>query len=55
MPYSITEENGKFVVKNKETGDVKGRHKSKIKAQRQVNLLLAVDHGWEPSGKAARK
>lgn len=55
MPYAIREDDGTFVVYNTETKDVKGRHKSRIKAQRQINLLRAVEHGWEPTGKAARK
>lgn len=55
MPYAIREDDGKFVVYNKDTGDVKGTHDSKIKAQRQVNLLRAVEEGWEPTGAPARK
>lgn len=55
MPYAIREEDGTFIVFNTETKDVKGRHPSKIKAQRQVNLLRAVEHGWEPTGAKARK
>lgn len=55
MPYGIREEDGTWVVYNKDDGDIKGRHKSKIKAQRQINLLRAVEHGWEPTGKPARK
>jgi len=55
VPYAMREENGKWVVYNKEDGDVKGRHGSKIEAQRQINLLRAVEHGWEPTGAKARK
>jgi len=55
MPYSIEQRNGKFVVINMETKDVKGRHDSRIKAQRQINLLRGIEAGWEPTGKKARK
>lgn len=55
MPYSIEKRKDKWVVLNTDTGDVKGRHESKDKAQRQINLLRAVEHGWEPTGKQAGK
>ncbi len=58
MPYSIENRGGAkpFVVVNTETGDIKGRHDSKIKAQRQINLLRGIEKtGWEPTGKPARK
>ena len=55
MPYEIEEKNGKWIVRNTETGDVKGTHDSKIKAQRQINLLRAVEHGWTPTGAKTRK
>jgi len=55
MPYAIQKRGDKWVVLNTETKDVKGRHDSKIKAQRQINLLRAVEHGWEPTGAKARK
>ena len=55
MPYDIEKRGEKWVVVNTETKDVKGRHDSKAKAQRQINLLRAVEHGWEPTGKPARK
>ncbi len=35
--------------------DVKGTHGSEIKAQRQLNLLRGIEHGWEPTGKKAQK
>jgi hypothetical protein len=55
MPYAIEQRGSKFVVVNKETGDVKGRHATKEKAQRQINLLRGIEHGWEPTGKPAKK
>ena len=55
MPYAIEKRGDKWVVLNMETKDVKGRHDSKVKAQRQINLLRAVEHGWEPTGAKARK
>lgn len=55
MPYQIEQRNGKFVVFNTDTKDVKGRHDSRIKAQRQINLLRGIEQGWEPTSKKARK
>jgi len=56
VPYAIEERNGKFVVLNTSTKDVKGTHDSRIKAQRQLNLLRAIkETGWEPTGKKARE
>jgi len=54
MPYAIEKRGNKWVVFNKETGDVKGRHDSKPKAQSQINLLRAVEHGWQPTGKPVK-
>jgi len=33
---------------------VHAKNTSKKKAQRQVNLLNAIDHGWHPTGAKAR-
>lgn len=55
MPYDIEKRGEKWVVFNTETKDVKGRHDSRIKAQRQINLLRGIEKGWEPTGKKARK
>jgi len=55
MPYDIEKRKGKWVVINTETGDIKGTHDSKLKAQRQINLLRGIEHGWEPTGAKARK
>ena len=51
MPYAIRARNDKFVVINTETGDVKGTHDSRAKAQLQINLLRGIEHGWKPTGK----
>lgn len=55
MPYSIRGKKPPFKVVNTETGKVKGTHKTKAKAQRQINLLRGVEHGWHPTGRKARK
>lgn len=55
MPYAVQKRGEKWVVINTETKDVKGTHDSEIKAQRQINLLRAVEEGWEPTGAKARK
>ena len=55
MPYAIRKRDTKFAVINTETNKVKGTHASRIKAQRQVNLLRGVEAGWKPTGKKARK
>lgn len=49
MPYAIEMRGGKYCVVNKDTGHVKGRHSSREKAQKQMNLLRGVEHGWQPS------
>lgn len=55
MPYEIEKDGDCYVVKNKDSGDVKGRHcgeengeSAKERAERQVRLLHGVEHGWEP-------
>lgn len=55
MPYAIRKQNTKFAVVNTETGKTKGTHNSRMAAQRQMNLLRGVEHGWKPTGKKARK
>ena len=50
MPYSLTKQGSKWIVKNKDTGDVKGTHDSYAKALRQFRLLEAVKRGWKPTG-----
>jgi len=55
MPYKIRPSGNKWKVVNTETKKVKGTHATRAKAQRQVNLLRGVEHGWKPTGKKARK
>jgi len=55
MPYVIEKRDDKWVVKNSETGDVKGTHESEGEAQTQVNLLRGIEHGWKPTGKKSKK
>jgi len=35
-------------------GGVKAKSTTEAKAQRQANLLRAVEHGWKPTGAPAR-
>jgi len=56
MPYKIEKEGDKWIVRNTDTGKVKGTHDSKIKAQRQMRLLYGIESGeWKPTGKKAQK
>jgi len=55
MPYAVRKRGTKFVTINKTTGEVKGTHTSRIKAERQRRLLEGVKRGWKPTGKKARK
>jgi len=55
MPYSIQKRKDKFVVVNTDTGDVKGTHDSREKAQKQLNLLRAVKAGWKSSKRTIRR
>jgi hypothetical protein len=41
MPYAVRKRGKKYVVINKNTGHVKGRHATKAKAQRQLRALYA--------------
>lgn len=41
MPYEIKESEGKYQVVNQETGEVKGEHPSKAKAEAQMRALYA--------------
>ena len=56
MPYAIRPAgDGRFEVVNTATGKVHARHTSRVKAERQVRLLHAVEHGFKPTGKPARR
>lgn len=52
MPVSIEKTDGKYRVSTPH--GVKAKHTTKAKAERQRNLLNAVEHGWEPTGAPAR-
>lgn len=54
MPYKTRKVDG-YQVKNVQTGKVHAKATTKSKAQAQTNLLRGVEHGWEPTGKPARK
>jgi len=52
-PVKIRKVNG---YKVSTPGGTKAKSTTKAKAQRQANLLRAIDHGnWRPTGKPARK
>ena len=56
MPYTIRKVRNKncFEVKNKITGRVYAKCTTKDKANKQLRLLNAVEHGWRPTGKRSR-
>lgn len=45
---------GKGKVRVSTPGGVKAKHTTPAKAQRQANLLRAVEHGWKPTGEPAK-
>lgn len=49
MPYEVKEEDGRYCVYNKDSGEKKACHETKEDADRQVRLLHAVenDPNWE--------
>jgi hypothetical protein len=50
MPYSIRKvKDDVYRVKNKETGRVISKGTTKTKAERQVRLLNALEHGYVPT------
>lgn len=51
MPVKIRKVDGYRVTHD---GKVSAKRTTKKKAQRQANLLRAIEHGWEPTGKPAR-
>lgn len=54
MPVKQTKlKSGKVRVST--PGGVKAKSTTPAKAKRQANLLRAVEHGWIPTGKPARK
>lgn len=53
MPVKIRSV-GKGKVQVRTPGGVKAKSTTPAKAQRQKNLLNAVEHGWKPTGSPAR-
>lgn len=51
MPVKIKKVDGHRVST---PGGVKAKSTTKAKADRQANLLRAVEHGWKPTGAKAR-
>lgn len=51
MPVKIRKKNGHQVST---PGGVKAKSTTKVKAERQGNLLRAVEHDWKPTGQPAR-
>lgn len=54
MPYEIVRRRGKYQVVNSESGHVKGTHGTEKEAQKQINLLRGVEHGWTPTQKKGK-
>ncbi len=54
MPYVIRKRGNWWLTVNAETGKVKGRHEIKKKAESQARLIMAREHGWEPTGKGGK-
>lgn len=54
MPVTIRKKKGDGYSVSTPHG-VKAKGTTKAKAKRQRNLLNAVEHGWKPTGKKARK
>lgn len=50
MPVSIRKTDGDYRVSTPH--GVKAKHTTKAKAERQRNLLNAVEHGWKPTGES---
>ena len=53
MPEKITKVKGGYRVSI--PSGVKAKKTSKKKAKSQTRLLRAVEHGWKPTGKRAKK
>lgn len=45
---------GKGKVQVRTPGGIKAKSTTPAKAERQANLLRAVEHGWKPTGEMAR-
>ncbi len=53
MPVKITKLDGKYRVST--PSGTKAKATTKAKAKSQERLLNAVEHGWKPTGKKAKK
>lgn len=51
MPYKIKEKGTKYQVMNIESGKVHSKGTTKGKAEKQVRLLRAIEHGFKPRRK----
>ena len=49
MPYAIKKVGNKWWVVKADTGKKVAEHDSEEKAQKQLNLLRAIEHGWKPT------
>ena len=49
MPVKVSKVKGGYKVST--PGGTHAKKTTKAKAQRQANLLRAIDHGWKPSKK----
>ena len=48
MPAEITKQmNGKYMVRS--SGGIHGRDMTRRNAEKQRNLLNAIEHGWRPT------
>jgi len=52
MPVTVRKRDGYQVTT---PGGTKSKGTSLVKAARQARLLRAVDHGWKPTGRAAKE
>lgn len=49
MPYGAFKLNGnKYEVKNVKTGEIHAKGTTKEKAEKQMRLLRAIEHGYKP-------
>ena len=48
MPYLLTKVKGGYKVVNRDTGVIHSKHTTKTKAESQIRLLNAIDHGFTP-------
>jgi hypothetical protein len=53
MPVKVRKTKKGYTVST--PGGVKAKNTTKEKAEKQKRLLNAVEHGWKPTGKKAKK